>query len=168
MKCHYCANIATVHLTEIIQKQKQELHLCEACAREHHLIPEPQQDLNINALLKFLMSQPSLGLGKSVDANQDVCPTCGIKYAQFRAQGRLGCPDDYEFFRASLTPLLERIHRSLEHRGKVPQRVRAARSPVEQEDLERQLRDAIAVEAYEEAGRLRDRIRSMGANDEPR
>jgi protein arginine kinase activator len=168
MKCHYCANEATVTLTEIIQKQKKELYLCAACAREHHVFPEQQQELNINALLKFLIGQPGFGLGKSSESNQDACPNCGMKYAQFRAQGRLGCPDDYENFRTLLTPLLQRIHRSLIHQGKVPRRVRAAQRLVERQELERQLRDAIAVEAYEEAGRLRDRIRSMETNDEPR
>ena len=27
------------------------------------------------------------------------CPHCGIKFMEFRAQGRLGCPHDYEVFR---------------------------------------------------------------------
>ena len=30
--CHQ--NLATVHLTEIVQKTKKETHLCEECARE--------------------------------------------------------------------------------------------------------------------------------------
>ena len=34
MICESChQNLATVHLTEIVQKYKKETHLCEECAR---------------------------------------------------------------------------------------------------------------------------------------
>ena len=36
---------------------------------------------------------------------------------EFRADGRLGCPHDYEVFRVGLEPLLQRIHRSGRHRS---------------------------------------------------
>ena len=39
-----------------------------------------------------------------------VCPDCGIKYMEFRAGGRLGCPLDYWVFSKGLTPLLQRFH----------------------------------------------------------
>lgn len=163
MKCQYCSNPSTVHMTEIIQKRKKELHLCEACARQHNLIPEPQQ-LNVPALLQLLLGQvaPALG-GMTSDSACDECPACGWKYAQFRTQGRLGCPEDYDAFRKQLEPLLERIHRSVEHCGKVPARIRRT---ADLEELHRQLRQAIAEERYEEAAQLRDQIRSMRVGNE--
>lgn len=161
MKCQFCENPATVHLTDIINKKKREVHLCEECAREHHLIPDSQQELNVPALLQFLMGQ-ALGAKSQGDPNSVACPHCGIKYAQFRAQGRLGCPEDYEIFRAALEPLLERIHRNVRHAGKAPTRFRALRQRAEAADLRRQLDEAVRDERYEEAARLRDRIRSMG------
>lgn len=167
MRCHYCDNPATVHLTDIINKKKREVHLCEACARKHHLIPEPQQDLNIPALLQFLLGQAGKALKGGADPNNLTCPHCGIKYAQFRAHGRLGCPEDYEVFRAALEPLLERVHRKTRHAGKVPGRLRAARREAELRELRDRLHEAVREERYEDAARLRDRIRALGSADEP-
>ena len=37
--CESCQEkLATVHLTEIVQKAKRELHLCEACAQERGVV----------------------------------------------------------------------------------------------------------------------------------
>ncbi len=38
MKCQFCPNPATVHLTDIINQKKREMHLCDACAREPDLV----------------------------------------------------------------------------------------------------------------------------------
>jgi protein arginine kinase activator len=167
MKCHFCENPATVHLTDIINKKKRELHLCEACARENNLIPEPAQELNIPALLQFLLGQAQNELAKK-GSDGTACPHCGIKYAQFRAQGRLGCPEDYEVFRAAIEPLLEKIHRHTRHSGKVPARFRGQRLEADRKELQGQLQEAVHEERFEDAARLRDQIRSMGTADESR
>jgi protein arginine kinase activator len=79
---------------------------------------------------------------------------------EFKAGGRLGCPHDYEVFQEALLPLLERIHRSCRHVGKVAPHAQAhAVHQAELRDLRQQLRRAVEAENYEEAGRLRDRIR---------
>src|SRR5262249_18843879 len=88
------------------------------------------------------------------------CPACGIKYMEFRAAGRLGCPHDYHVFRTGLEPLIDRIHRSARHVGKMPRR--GTPDPVRQAEimeLRRQLQTAIQTEHYEEAARLRDLLR---------
>lgn len=161
MKCQFCQNPATVHLTDIINKKKRETHLCDACAREHNLIPDAKEELNVPALLQFLMSQAKTEQNKD-DPLSVACPNCGLKYAQFRAQGRLGCPTDYEVFRSALEPLLERIHRHLRHQGKVPAHFRARKAEQEVAEWRRQLQEAVRAERFEEAARLRDLIRSTG------
>ena len=156
MKCHYCGRSATVHLTDIINKQKREMHLCEECAREHHLVPEgPTPQLNLQALVQLIMGMPTVA-----DPAGLTCPTCGLKYAAFRADGRLGCPDDYDAFRDALEPLLERIHRGTRHRGKTP---RAADRRTELTALRDELQAAVEAENYEAAARLRDQIRQKEA-----
>jgi protein arginine kinase activator len=142
------------------------MHLCEACARHHNLIPEPAQELNVPALLQFLLGQAQGELAKKASSSAE-CPHCGIKYAQFRAQGRLGCPEDYEIFRAAIEPLLEKIHRHTRHCGKAPACFRAKRREDNQRELRRQLQEAVRDERFEDAARLRDEIRSMGIADEP-
>jgi protein arginine kinase activator len=163
MKCQCCTSPATVHLTDIVNGQKKELHLCQACAEQQQLLK--QQELNLPAILQTLIGQH---LGHLTDELARLtCPACGIKYMEFRAEGRLGCPNDYEVFRAGLEPLLLRIHRSGKHVGKAPRHRRYSTAfQAELIDLRQQLRTAVDAEAYEDAARLRDLIRQKEATDE--
>ena len=87
---------------------------------------------------------------------------CGIKFVEFRNSGRLGCPHDYQEFREELTPLLENIHGDTRHAGKTPRRQPQARqNQSELTRLRRQLQNAVSQEAYEEAAKLRDQIRTL-------
>lgn len=161
-QCQFCGAEATVHLTDIVDKKKREMHLCEGCARQHNLLPtDPGPQLNLQALLQLIIGQPA---GPPADDPAAlICPACGLKYAQFRADGRLGCPAEYDAFRAALEPLLERVHRGRAHAGKVPRAVRAGRRSAELDGLRANLQAAVAVENYEEAARLRDLIRAKEA-----
>jgi protein arginine kinase activator len=163
VKCQLCSNPATVHLTDIVESHKKELHLCQNCAEQHQLVKK--QELNLPAILQNLIGQH---LGPQTDELARLtCPACGIKYMEFRAQGRLGCPHDYVVFRGGLAPLLQRIHRSDRHVGKTPQRsVLPPERQAELVDLRRCLQSAIQTEAYEEAARLRDLLRKKDATDE--
>ena len=56
--CKYCGANATIHLTDIVNKKRREIHLCEKCAQEHELLPlAPNPQLNLPALLQLLMLQ---------------------------------------------------------------------------------------------------------------
>ena len=171
MKCQFCENSATVHLTKIVKanKSKQEIHLCERCARKNNLIPDqatPHVDLK--ALLGLLLGPLQQTTPPAAEPLALTCPTCGLNYGEFRAEGRLGCPDDYEAFRATLEPLLERIHRAQIHTGKLPVLVRQRNRETELKELRREMKAAAKAEKYEEAARLRDLIRKREATDEPR
>jgi protein arginine kinase activator len=162
VKCQLCPNQATVHLTDIVNSQKKEMHLCQACAESQQLVKH--QELNLSAILQSLIGQH---VGQQTDELARLtCPACGIKYMEFRAQGRLGCPHDYAIFRNGLTPLIQRIHRSARHVGKSPRRVLSAEEQADLAELRRRLRQAVEAEAYEEAARLRDLLRKKEATDE--
>ena len=156
MKCDCCSNPATIHLTDIVSGQKKEVHLCQECAEQKQLVED--QELNLSVILESVIGQ-HVG-PKTDELSKLTCPICGIKYMEFRAEGRLGCPHDYETFRTALEPLLLRIHRKCEHVGKVPRRaIQSAARQAELLELRRQLRSAVEQEAYEEAARLRDCLR---------
>jgi protein arginine kinase activator len=163
MKCQSCPAPATVHLTDIVDGHKKELHLCQACAEQQQVIK--QKELNLPVILQTLIGQH---IGRMTDELARLtCPACGIKYMEFRAEGRLGCPHDYEAFRVGLEPLLRRIHRSVRHVGKAPRRARSSPARhTELIELRRRLRKAVEAEAYEEAARLRDLLRQKEATDE--
>src|SRR5713101_8311835 len=156
MKCQSCSNPATVHLTDIVAGQKKELHLCQACAEQAQLIKE--HELNLPAILQTLIGQHIVQ--PTDELARLTCPVCGIKYMEFLAEGRLGCPHDYQAFRVGLEPLLQRIHRAGRHVGKAPRHRRhTAALQAEVLELRSELRAAVEAEAYEQATRLRDLIR---------
>src|SRR5213083_3008764 len=111
MKCQKCTKAATLHITEVVSEdQFEELHLCEQCANKY--LYEPQQKGGGGKAGAEPVAESEEGL-----FNQHECPRCGMKFAEFRNTGRLGCPDDYQEFREELTPLLENIHGETKHCG---------------------------------------------------
>lgn len=164
MKCQFCSNPATVHLTKIVNKDKSEMHLCEACAREKNVTALPPKEFNVPALIQLALGQmPPL----RPSVADTVCPECGTPYAHFRVQGRLGCAHDYEVFRSLLEPLLEKIHNgAVRHVGKLPGAHRRRLTQARRAEMEARLKFAVESERYEEAAQLRDAIRALGANDE--
>ncbi len=156
MKCQRCPKQATLHITEVLPDERfEELHLCEDCAKKYLYEPAAQQ-----AAKKA--GQPAAELDLGDDPTGKQCEACGIKFVEFRNAGRLGCPHDYDSFRAELLPLLESIHGDVRHQGKAPRRLPKAKSAqVELAQLRKQLQQAVLEEAYEEAARLRDRIRQL-------
>lgn len=162
VKCEACGKPATVHQTTLVGGEKRERHLCRRCAEEKQLVSG--SELNLPAILQQVIGQhlpPEMdGLAKQR------CPVCGIRYMEFRAQGRLGCPHDYEVFRVGLVPLLSKIHRSARHSGKVP-RGGVPAAAFEMARLRQELRAAVEAEEYHEAARLRDLLRQREAGHEP-
>ena len=166
MKCMFCNNPATVHLGNFANQKKREAHLCERCARERNLLPDPPAPpIDLKALMNLLMPAIPLQVpGGSAIAAERVCPKCGLNYAAFKAEGRFGCGHDYETFRPVLEPLLERVHRAVAHTGKLP----LARSRLaEIEAIRARMNAAAAAEDYEQAARLRDLIRHKEAEGTP-
>ena len=156
MKCQKCSKAATLHITEVIsEEQFEELHLCEECAHKYLYEPNKMGGLK-GGESGALVESDEPGL-----LNRE-CPVCGIKFVEFRNSGRLGCPQDYQEFHDELATLLENIHGETRHCGKTPRRLpqnKQAQSELIQ--LRKQLQQAVTKEAYEEAARLRDRIRKL-------
>jgi protein arginine kinase activator len=163
MLCDVCGkNPATVHLTEIIDEQMNELHLCEDCAR--HKSAAMEQQFGLSDLLAG-MADFEKSPSKEEDAVTIKCPSCGLTYADFKKIGRLGCGECYDVFRKYLAPLLKRIHGSNQHIGKNPAKTKVAAKPYKKKtslsELKSQLQKAIFSEAFEEAARLRDQIKKI-------
>ncbi len=157
MVCELCKQSqATVHLTEIVNDQMTELHLCEACANQKGA--QVESHFGLSDLLSGLAETSKTQEPDEVSTK--VCPNCGMSYDDFRKVGRLGCADCYPTFKRSLGSLLKRIHGSPIHLGKSPARlVKPAKAKTELAELKRKLERAIEQEEFEEAARLRDQIR---------
>ena len=159
MLCELCKQSqATVHLTEIVNEQMSELHLCEACANQKGAQVESHFGLSdlLSGLSDFGKTQ------EPEEVSTKACANCGMTYDDFRKAGRLGCAECYTTFKRSLGSLLKRIHGSPIHLGKSPARlVKPAKAKTELAELRRKLETAITDEAFEDAARLRDQIRRL-------
>ena len=158
MLCDICGkNQATVHLTEIVDEQMNELHLCEECARQKSA--QMEQQFGLSDLLAGLAEFEKPALEKEVSSLK--CPNCNLTYADFKKIGRLGCGECYKAFKKYLGPLLKRIHGSSQHVGKVPAKVKVVRKKIDLTDLRNALQKAIENEEFEEAAKLRDQIKEL-------
>ena len=159
MVCNVCgANEATIHLTEIINEQMVEVHLCENCAQEKGT--EFKTHFNVNDLLSGLSD-----LAKEITGEERIlskCPNCGLTYEEFGRTGRLGCAECYEAFSKFLLPLIKRVQHATQHVGKRPSRL-AAPLRVQQDlrELHNRLSKVVQQEDFEEAARLRDQIKQL-------
>lgn len=159
MVCNICGqNEATIHLTEIVNNQMLEVHLCESCAE--------QKGADFKSHFDFNKLLASLGDGgselKPERAAKLICKECGITYEEFGRTGRLGCSRCYESFEKLLTPLIKRVQRDLRHVGKVPQKASPdVKRAFELRELQERLRKSIQSETFEEAAKIRDLIQEM-------
>lgn len=159
MKCEVesCENEATVHLTEIREGKKHEMHLCERCAAERGL--PGKTHFSISDLLAGIASQAQ----KQTRRGKEVaCPVCTTTLSQFQSSGRFGCPDCYTTFKDDVQGLVEKIHDASQHVGKVPRRVGSDISLQKDiRQLQIDLKKAIRREDYEKAAALRDQIKQV-------
>jgi protein arginine kinase activator len=156
-KCDKCDKPATVYLTEILEGQKIQKHLCEECAASEGITVKT--NVPISQLLEEFVLQSSGGPALA----ELKCDVCGMTFKEFRQQGLLGCPHDYEVFSRPLENLLQRAHEgAVQHIGKTPGK---AGSDVERHTsilrLRGELREAVTAEDYERAASLRDQIKQL-------
>ena len=157
MLCDVCnKNIATIHLTEIVNEKVVEMHICQSCAKAK--AHELNEQFNIS---DFVGGLADIGISKKEEPTVK-CPSCGFSYGDFKKNGRLGCGRCYVTFREQLLPLLKKIHSSTRHKGKTPLHVDKKTSLENKlKDLRRHLERAIQLEEYEEAAQLRDEIKNL-------
>ncbi|MGE5398704.1 MAG: UvrB/UvrC motif-containing protein [Chitinophagales bacterium] len=165
MFCEECKERpAEVHIGQMVNGKKVELHLCGHCAAKKGFSFFSLGDaLSLPKLLGSLF-----GIGYSpVDPNQQAemngrCPNCGTTFSNIGQQGRLGCRECYSTFQNHLEPILRRIHGNSMHIGKIPNRG-AGRVKLKRqiEELKEKLQAAVAREEYEVAAQLRDSVKKL-------
>ena len=156
-------------MTEIVDEQTSEMHLCEECARQKS--SQMEQQFGLADLLAGLSDPSKSSTSKDSEKNVLKCSRCGLLYEDFRKFGRLGCGECYVSFKEHLAGLLRKIHGSNKYLGKTPAKYQenqaanpesiVALLPSENlTDLKQQLHTAIAAEDFEkEIGRASCRER---------
>ena len=171
MLCQSCGKkTATTHIKTIVNGKLMEYHLCTDCAKHKgygNIFSNWGMDFS-NLLGGFL--------GNSLDNSQVTrCPSCGASFEEITRSGKIGCADCYKTFRSQLLPVIQRIHGTTHHKGKVPGgsalRVTGGEHqimPVKESPLDekkRLLKQAIEKQDFEQAAVLRDQIKEMEHHD---
>jgi len=180
MICDICKKReATVHLTEVINDEVSELHICEKCAEAKGA--QMQQHFGIADLLSGLVDLPHDMIPKKRRINIK-CPSCGMSYDNFKKMGRFGCADCYETFKRALYPLFKKIHGvsyrvDKEPKNREPKKPHVSKPVITKDaskpgidrdnlqELKARLAKTIELEEFEEAALLRDKIRVLEARD---
>ncbi|MFA5689500.1 MAG: UvrB/UvrC motif-containing protein [Kiritimatiellales bacterium] len=163
MKCDLCDKEAVVHLTQMVNNEMKEVHLCDEHAKVQGV--DLQTPISITDILMGLSQQIKTPAPAELTL---ACPRCGMSRDEFRKNGRLGCPDCYKTFMAELTAAVKAMHHSAQHIGKIPAREGVqTRMKSKLARLQKELDEAIAREEYERAAQLRDEMKiSRSAADE--
>ena len=171
--CEHChKNVATVTVIELPPQgghdepqvaqgplPHEQQHLCEICAQAKKLPHAPVVKKTLGDIWKLLQAS---GAKAAPSKPQLTCPDCGMTRDELRSRGRIGCARDYEVFARDIHEILERVHGSTEHVGRLPGISSAELERMQQiHELRRRLDAAIRDEAYENAARIRDELQAL-------
>ncbi len=162
MLCEECKkNKAEITITIITGEGKlTEKHLCRECAYKKGLLGEKEKAKNILEIFAEFLKEKV-----SEEEEKLVCPSCGMRWTDFKKIGRFGCGGCYIAFGERVKGLLKRLHGSDKHTGKIPaiQKDIEVLKELEIKKLRKKLEEAIKNERYEEAARIRDMLRKYEA-----
>ena len=123
-----------------------------------------------NFLGDFFNDYAENSLIPSFSTNNVKCKSCNMTYNDFINTGMFGCSDCYDIFSNPIDSLLKNLHGTAKHIGRgvknkgVENKVQTKKikEKPEKEDLQRELDKAIKEERYEDAAKIRDKMKEMG------
>ena len=132
----------------------EEIAVCADCARQRGFSEVETLKANAAEIIAELKARI-----EERDA-KIICRNCGMSYADFKRQARLGCAECYSSFHDELVPLVRRIHGAVQHVGRTASGGRKqAQVKMNVQKLREALSSAIQGEDYEKAAALRDQLR---------
>lgn len=172
MKCTHCnINEANTHIKRVINGQKEEMYLCEECAKELGVMDEFKiEPFSIDSMFGDSFFGNLLGTGSSLNSlvGLNRCATCGSTFKDIVDTGHVGCADCYSKFEDRLSPSIEKIHGKVKHIGKNVTYTEAVDNSYVNDSLshlKEQLKQAVKEQRFEDAAVLRDKIKEMQGED---
>lgn len=164
MLCEECKiNEASYTVSVMMGDEVTTRHLCGDCMAKMNMNIASG---NIKSLLSSILSAITGNDTKQEAVQEVVCPRCRTTLSQFTKSGHLGCPSCYQAFHEQLQPMLLQIHGRVQHAGRQPlQTADAQRSRSRQEELTRQMEQAIAIEDFETAASIRDQLKALAEKE---
>lgn len=168
MLCERCKkNNANVHITKVINGEKQELNVCNKCASEMDDIYPNIGEVDFvspytfQSLLSGLMDYMN-GSSEKKSLDIETCKKCGNSYLEFKEKGLAGCSQCYRDLSNTFQSVIKRVQGNVIHTGKIPKR--AGEFIIKKnkvQHLKDDLKKAIEKEEYERAAELRDMIKEL-------
>ena len=167
MLCEKCKkNEAKINLVKIVNGEKQEIWLCEDCAKNISEIPflstlGKEIDFPFQGFLTGVISNIS-EISENKPKKRQIlrCPNCETTEYEFKKTGKVGCPMCYDIFSSEINKALE--DNNSEYIGKIPKK---SRNQIIQKrklkNLKENLQKLILNEEYEEAAIVRDTIKQL-------
>ena len=155
MICQKCGkNNATTHIHSVIGGIVKDIDLCSACAAKEGYSTSPSDSLA--SMLSSVIGDMSML--QSVKTER--CPCCNSSFKEIAKMGKAGCPKCYEKFKNELLPYLKRVHGSVTHIGKKPEKDALVISHTDKlSEMRKKLNELVKNENYEEAAVMRDKIK---------
>ena len=154
--CDLCGKSeATMEVSQLDKDGKvTEISVCAGCARQRGFTEVEKLKAGVAEIIAELKNRVDEGDTKLV------CGNCGMSYAEFKRQGRLGCAECYVSFHDELVPLIRRIHGAVQHVGRTASGGRKqAQVKMNVQKIREALTGAIQAEDYEKAAALRDQLK---------
>ena len=156
MLCDECkTRAATIYFKEVLADHTVELHLCDECAQKRGFLAN--KSLSPIEILQKLLKE------KGAKDEQVLCPVCYLSLAEFKKVGRFGCSFCVSAFGTHIKNLIKQIHHSERHIGR--KSASGEKKGFEVFKLREELKVALEKEAYEEAAKIRDRLRHFGVEN---
>lgn len=151
MLCEKCkGKKAMLKYSQVINGLKVEANLCEDCFNS---IKYSNAFIN-NFFDSFLLFD-------NYNKNY-VCNICGNTFEKFKNTGKMGCANCYNVFRKKLNPIFNNMQENNIHTGKIPKNLEEYKPNIENiEMLKEKLNMAVESEDYEQAIKIRDKIKEI-------
>ncbi len=161
MKCDKCGKPSVYHSTMIINGVSETKNLCRDCAiKEGVFVNEP------SSIFDDMFSLFSDVLPFKEIENK-VCPVCKTSLREFKSTGKLGCINCYDVFSKEIGDIVKRIAPKEKHKEETIKTPKKRLSKQEKIDaLRLEMKQAVAEERYEDAGKIKKQIEKLEAQDE--
>lgn len=157
MLCEKCqVNKGTIEVARVHNGVRHEMLLCEQCLKEEEQY-ELETPFSANHFISSIIEAvQSSGLQVNYIKTTS-CSKCGMTYGVFRELRRLGCDQCYMAFEDKMDEWIKAIHGHVQHVGKKPNiNERFVELKTLLSHKRQELHEAIRLEHYEEAARIRD------------
>lgn len=168
MLCERCKkNNAVYYFKSTVNGKTSEYHLCPECAEEFGIVKA--QPFPAGEEYQFGFSPLFTGVAKP-SAERRRCPVCGASAEEIAKTGYAGCSECYKTFSDLFAGIITKLHGRVSHNGRTPkgfqnERYRQKTAEREITQLKTELDEAVKIENYELAAKLRDKINALKTGD---